>query len=314
MSVKTATRHLLALRAMPHERLLNLLDAAADCLPVVCGEAPPRDDLQGRIIANLFLENSTRTRCSFTVAAQRLGAGTVDLLGGTSSSTKGESLLDTTANVAAMGVDAIVLRCSASGGPAAAADALDLPIINAGDGRHEHPTQGLLDAFAIVHHFDRTDLGGMHVAICGDVAASRVARSGVYALTQLGADVTLVGPPTLAPMSLEGLLDGLDNPGRVRVVTDLDAVLPTVDALMLLRIQFERHGGGGVPSDYRAHWGLTEERAAELPEHAIVMHPGPVNRGLELDATVCDADHSVVLQQVTGGVAMRMAVLLDCLG
>ena len=298
---------------MPRERLLHLLGVAADCLPVVEGATGPRNELEGRIVANLFLENSTRTRGSFTVAAHRLGATTVDLLGSSSSASKGETLLDTAANVAAMGVDAIVMRCSASGGPYQVAEHLDLPVINAGDGRHEHPTQGLLDTFAITAHLGRTDLSGLHVAICGDVASSRVARSGVYALTSLGADVTLIGPPTLAPGSLEGLLNGLDNPGQVRVFSDLDAVLPTLDVLMMLRIQFERHAGGGVPADYRTHWALTKDRAMCLPEHAVVMHPGPVNRGLELDAEVCDGPASLVLRQVTGGVATRMAVLLDCL-
>ena len=314
MTVATSTKHLLSLRDMKRERLLHLLDAAGDLLPIVKGQSPSRDDLDGRIIANLFLENSTRTRCSFSVATRRLGGFTIDLLGSTSSESKGESLLDTAANIAAMGVDAIVMRCSASGGPAMVASALDLPIINAGDGRHEHPTQGLLDAFAIVRQFETTDLKDHRIAIVGDVASSRVARSNVYALASLGADITLVGPPTLAPKAMANLLDGLDMPGRVQTATSLDQVLPSMDVVMLLRIQFERHGGGGVPSDYAQHWGLTEARAACLQDHAVIMHPGPVNRGVELDASVCDGPRSLVLDQVSGGVAMRMAVLLDCLG
>ena len=301
---------------MPRERLLHLLESAEAFLPVVDGSETPRDDLAGRLIANLFLENSTRTRCSFSVAAQRLGAGTLDLLGSTSSSSKGESLVDTAANIAAMGVDAIVLRCSASGGAAMVAEHLDLPIINAGDGRHEHPTQGLLDALSLVRHRGSTDLGGMHLAIVGDVDTSRVARSAVYAMTSLGCDVSLIGPASLAPDSMAGLLEGLDDTGRgtLRVLHDLDSVLPGLDAIMLLRIQFERHGGGGVPGDYRAKWGLTEARCAQLPDHAVVMHPGPVNRDLELDAVVCDGPRSLVLNQVQSGVAVRMAALLDCLG
>lgn len=315
MAVATSTRHLLGLRDMPHERLLHLLASAEALLPVVNGSSPPLDNLAGRVIANVFLENSTRTRCSFSMAAQRLGAGTIDLLGGTSSSSKGEGLLDTAANIAAMGADAIVLRCSASGGAAMVAEQLDLPVINAGDGQHEHPTQGLLDALAIVRHRGTIDLSGMHLAIVGDVATSRVARSAVYALTALGCDVTLMGPEPLAPDTMACLLDGLDTAGRgtLGVGRDLDAALPGLDAIMMLRIQFERHGGSGVPGDYQATWGLTEARAARLPDHAVVLHPGPVNRDLELDTVVCDGPRSLVLNQVQGGVAVRMAALLDCL-
>ena len=316
MAVATSTRHLLSLRDMPRERLLNLLSSAEALLPVVNGSSPSLDALTGRVIANVFLENSTRTRCSFSMAAQRLGAGTIDLLGGTSSSSKGEGLVDTAANIAAMGADAIVLRCSASGGAAMVAAELDLPVINAGDGQHEHPTQGLLDALAIVQHRGTMDLSGMHVAIVGDVATSRVARSAVYALTALGCDVTLMGPESLAPDTMGELLEGLDATGRGKlgIARDLDAALPGLDAIMMLRIQFERHGGTGVPSEYRAHWGLTEARASQLPSHAVVLHPGPVNRDLELDSVVCDGPRSLVLNQVQGGVAVRMAVLLDCLG
>ena len=314
MALATSTRHLLALRDMPLDRMLGLFETARACMPVVTGDAAPRSDLAGKIIANVFLENSTRTRCSFTAAAHRLGATTIDLLGGTSSASKGETLLDTCANVAAMGVDGLVIRCSDTCGPAAVAGALGLPVLNAGDGKHEHPTQGLLDAFTITEHLGRTDLAGLRVGICGDVATSRVARSNVFALTRLGADVTLMGPPTLAPDDMATLIDGLDMPGTVRVVHEFDPHLEQFNVLMVLRIQFERHGGGGVPDDYRLHWGLTADRAEHLPEDAIVMHPGPVNRGTELDDAVCDGPRSLILQQVTGGVAVRMASLLDCLG
>jgi aspartate carbamoyltransferase catalytic subunit len=315
MATATSTRHLLGLRDMPHERLLELLGSAAAMRPVVDGVVPSRNDLDGCIVANLFLENSTRTRCSFSVAAQRLGAGTIDLLGGTSSASKGESLVDTAANIAAMGVDAIVLRCNASGGAALVAEQLDIPVLNAGDGRHEHPTQGLLDALTLVQHCGSTDLSSMHLAIVGDLATSRVARSAVYAMTALGCNVTLVGPEALVPDTLAGLLEGLHpvQRGTLRIARDFDSILPTLDAIMMLRIQFERHGGGGVPGDYRAQWGLTASRARLLPKHAVVLHPGPVNRDLELDAAVCDGPRSLVLNQVTNGVAVRMASLLDCL-
>ena len=304
-------RHLLGIEGLLPSEISHILDLADSYVALNRRADKKTSLLRGRTQINLFFESSTRTRTSFELAGKRLGADVINMTVGTSSIKKGETLIDTAMTLNAMHPDVLVVRHPDSGAVKLLSEKVNCAVINAGDGSHEHPTQALLDALTIRRR--HKNLAGLTVAICGDVAASRVARSGVYALTQLGADVTLIGPPTLAPMSLEGLLDGLDNPGRVRVVTDLDAVLPTVDALMLLRIQFERHGGGGVPSDYRAHWGLTEERAAELPEHAIVMHPGPVNRGLELDATVCDADHSVVLQQVTGGVAMRMAVPLDCL-
>lgn len=315
MALATSTRHLLGLRDMPRERLLHLLEQAGALLGVVEGVDDPPRRLDGCIVANLFLENSTRTRCSFSVAAQRLGAGTVDLLGSTSSSSKGETLFDTGANVAAMGVDAMVLRCGLDGGATMLAEQLDIPVLNAGDGRHEHPTQGLLDAFALSRHLGTTDFSGQHLAIVGDIASSRVARSGVFAMTMLGADVTLIGPPALVPTEMGDLLDGLDaaGRGRLRITHDLDAALPSLDAIMMLRIQFERHGGDAVPEDYREQFALTTARAQCLPDHAVVLHPGPVNRDLELDSGVCDGPRSLVLDQVRGGVAVRMAALLDCL-
>jgi len=309
-----STRHLLGLRDVSRERLLGLLESASMQLPVVQGEEAPSDTLAGRVIANLFLENSTRTRVSFTVAARRLGGQTVDLLGGTSSTSKGESLVDTARNVAAMGVDAIVVRCSASGGGHLVARHVDCPVINAGDGTCEHPTQGLLDMLSLTRALGATDLSGRTIGITGDIVHSRVARSAAYAATCLGGDVVFIGPPAMAPASLEGLAEGLESEGRgeIRVCHDLDAAIPHLDAAMMLRVQFER--GAAVTGDYRAMYGLTAARAAMLPEHAVVMHPGPINRGLELDDETADGDRSLVMDQVTCGVAVRMAVLLEQLG
>jgi len=309
-----STRHLLGLREISRERLVGLLESAASLLPVVTGEARPRDALAGRIIANLFLENSTRTRVSFTVAARRLGATTVELIGSSSSASKGESLVDTARNVAAMGVDAIVVRCGASGGAHLVSRDVECPVINAGDGTCEHPTQGLLDALALTRGLGTVDLTDRTIGITGDIARSRVARSAAFAMTSLGADVVMIGPPSMAPASLAGLVDGLDDAGRgtVSVCHDLDAVLPILDAAMMLRVQFER--GAAITSDYASMYGMTEQRAALLPEGALIMHPGPINRGLELAAKTADGPRSIILDQVTCGVAVRMAVLLEQLG
>jgi len=314
MSTTTSTKHLLGLRNMSRDRLIGLLESATSFLPVVAGEAAGHDLLSSCIIANLFLENSTRTRVSFTVAARRLGASTVDLLGSTSSSSKGETLIDTARNVAAMGVDAIVVRCSASGGAHLIAKHVSTPVINAGDGICEHPTQGLLDALAVTRAFDTMDLRERTVGIVGDIGSSRVARSAAYALTCLGAHVVMVGPPGMVPESFEALTDGLDcdDRGQISVCHDFDEVVPTLDVAMMLRVQFER--GSAITGDYAAQFGLSEGRAARLPSHAVVMHPGPVNRGLEIDPDVADGPRSLILQQVAGGVATRMAVLMEQLG
>ncbi|MCP4759619.1 MAG: aspartate carbamoyltransferase catalytic subunit [Planctomycetes bacterium] len=313
-TTSVSTRHLLGLREISRERLVGLLESAASLLPIVTGEVCPRDTLDGRIIANLFLENSTRTRVSFTVAARRLGGTTVDLIGSSSSASKGESLIDTARNVAAMGVDAVVVRCAASGGAHLVARHVDCPVINAGDGTCEHPTQGLLDALALTRAVGSMDLTDRTVGVTGDIAHSRVARSAVFAMTSLGADVVLIGPPSMTPASLGGLLDGLDDTGRgtVSVCHDLDAVLPILDAAMMLRVQFER--GAAITSDYASMYGMTERRAAKLPDGAFIMHPGPINRGLELAAETADGPRSIILDQVTSGVAVRMAVLLEQLG
>ncbi len=314
MPITTSTTHLLGLRHMSRDRLIGLLESAATFLPIVRGEASGHDQLAGCIIANLFLENSTRTRVSFTVAAHRLGANTVDLLGSTSSTSKGETLIDTARNVAAMGVDAIVVRCSASGGAHLIAEHVSMPGINAGDGTCEHPTQGLLDTLTLTQSLDTIDLTDRTIGIVGDIGNSRVARSAAYAMTCLGADVALIGPPGMVPTTFEALTDDLDSEGRgqIRVCHDFDEAIPILDAAMMLRVQFER--GSAVTSDYAAQFGLSEARASRLPADAVVMHPGPVNRGLEIDTEVADGHQSLIMQQVTCGVAVRMAVLMEQLG
>jgi len=290
-------------RGLSRRDITHLLDQAEDWLPVVRGEQAPSTLLAGRIIANLFLEDSTRTRGSFTVAARRLGAATLDLSGPGSSLSKGETITDTARNIDAMGVDAIVIRSSASGAAAMIAPVVRCPVINAGDGRHEHPTQGLLDLLTL-----RQRLGGLEgrtAAIVGDIGGSRVARSAVHGLSTMGAGVQLIGPPTLVPRTFESIASG---PGKVAVSHDLDAALPRVDAVMMLRVQFER--GSEIAGDYREHFGLTAARAGKLPPHAVILHPGPINRGLEMDGEAADdARRSVILDQVTNGVAVRMAVL-----
>ena len=307
--VATEQRSLLGLDGVPAEVLNSLLDSAESFLAAVRGETPPSTELAGRIVANLFFEDSTRTRVSFTVAAQRLGARSLDLTGAGSSLSKGETLIDTALNVEAMGVDVLVIRSRASGSPAMVSRAVRCPVVNAGDGRHEHPTQALLDMLTLRRRWG--DIEGKTVAIVGDIANSRVARSNVFGLTTLGANVLLVGPPALVPPNFAHIASG---PGRVSVSHDLDAVLGQVDAVMLLRIQRERQDGGEIPDDHRSRYGLTVQRAQQLAPGVPVMHPGPMNRGVEIDSQVADdPNHSVIFQQVSNGVAVRMAVLARCL-
>lgn len=299
-----------------------------------------RTKLEGFVVANLFFEDSTRTRMSFSLAARRLGAQVLDLSSTDSSINKGETIRDTAANVAAMGTDALVVRHRASGAAALVARAVfesfGVTVINAGDGKHEHPTQGLLDAYTISESFGRLDgfdLRGLRIAIVGDVASSRVARSDIAAMSALGAEVICVGPPRLVPRALEGL--------GCKVTHDLDEVIGAVDAINVLRIQFERHGGSkGVASvsdagasgtrvggavvarpgsaisslrEYAELYGLSVRRVARMKKDAVILHPGPINRGVEMTAAVADGERSVVLRQVGHGIAVRMAVLELCL-
>ena len=262
--------------------------------------------LRGQTVVSLFFEDSTRTRLSFETAAKRLSADTMNFSVGTSSVKKGESLRDTIETIEAMGVDAIVVRHASAGVPRQIARWADSAIINAGDGWHEHPTQALLDCYTIRQRLG--DLAGRHIAIVGDIKHSRVARSDVLAFTAMGAEVTLVAPPTLLPPSLEGW--------PVKVSHDLDAVLPTLDVCYLLRMQRERMTEALIPSlrEYSNCFGLTGRRADLLPEHALVMHPGPMNRGVEITDDVIDRPGTVVIDQVRNGVSVRMAVLFLLLG
>lgn len=303
-------RHLLQLEGLGRDDLLAIINRAEQLRECALGQAPRHDALAGRTIANLFFEDSTRTRSSFTLAARRLGADTLDLTNAGSSVSKGETIIDTALNLQAMGVSAFVIRCAASGGPHMVAKAVNVPVINAGDGKHEHPTQGLLDIMTLRQHLG-ADLAGRTIGIVGDIINSRVARSALHGLATLGANVVLCGPPTLVPRSFESIATG---PGSVTVQHDLDAMLPMLDAIMMLRVQFERANGPAlIAGDYRELYGMNATRAATLPDHAVILHPGPVNRGLELDSETMDSPppsgRSVILQQVGNGVAVRMAVM-----
>jgi aspartate carbamoyltransferase catalytic subunit len=262
--------------------------------------------LRGRVVVNLFFEDSTRTRASFTLAASRLSADVLDFSSSGSSVSKGETLRDTARNIEAMGVDAIVCRHQRSGAAVQLARSVNCSVINAGDGQHEHPTQGLLDLFTLAKRLDRAetfDLTGVKVAIIGDIAHSRVARSNIHGLRKLGAEVTLVGPPTLLPGAFKEL--------GCELTSNLDAVLPHVDAINALRVQFERLQSQAFPStrEYATYFAVTEKRLARAKDNVVVMHPGPINRGLEMDSAVADGPNSAILEQVSNGLAVRMATL-----
>lgn len=261
--------------------------------------------LRGHTIVNLFMEPSTRTRIAFEIAAKRLSADVISVMGNASSLVKGESLRDTAMNIQALNADMIIMRHSAAGSAKYLSEAIDIPVVNAGDGAHEHPTQALLDCFTIQERLGR-DLKGKKVTILGDILFSRVARSNIWALTKLGAEVTLAGPATLVPKSFEKL--------GVTVCHQLKSALEDADAVMLLRIQHERQSSTHFPSlgEYTSMFGLNQKRAKWLKPKAIIMHPGPINRGVELDSDLADSGRSVILDQVTNGIAVRMAVLYLC--
>ena len=311
-------RHLLAAGDLSRDDALLILDTAEELAQVSDRPIKKLPTLRGRTVVNLFFEDSTRTRISFEAAAKRLSADVITFSAKGSSVAKGESLKDTAPTLEAMGADAVVIRHMSSGAPHRLAGWIQGHVVNAGDGTHEHPTQALLDAFTIRrrlrapagggHSSPTGGLDGIRVAIVGDVLHSRVARSNLALLNTLGAEVTVVAPPTLLPLAVDGW--------PCEVSYDLDAVLPKTDVIMMLRVQQERMNAAYFPSvrEYSRRYGLDTGRMAALPEHAIVMHPGPMNRGVEIAAEVADSPRATIVEQVANGVSVRMAVLYLLLG
>ena len=295
------SRHLLGLRGMPREDLELILETAVSFREVLDRPIKKVPPLQGKTVANMFFENSTRTRLSFELAERRLSADVLGFQAGGSSVSKGESLKDTARNIEAMKVDMVVMRHWAAGAPHYLARVIDANVINAGDGAHEHPTQGLLDLFTMQEKHGK--IAGLQVCLVGDILHSRVARSNIYALTTMGAEVSVCGPATMIPRGIEAL--------GVRVFHHLDDVINRVDVLNVLRIQLERDAGRFFPSlrEYRHSYGITRARLEKAAKPVTIMHPGPINRDVELSADVADGEHSVILQQVLNGVAVRMAIL-----
>jgi aspartate carbamoyltransferase catalytic subunit len=320
-------RHLISTADLSRDDALLILDTAEEMARVADRPIKKLPTLRGRTVVNLFFEDSTRTRISFEAAAKRLSADVINFSAKGSSVSKGESLKDTALTLQAMGADAVVVRHHASGAPhrLAVSGWLDASVINAGDGTHEHPTQALLDAFTMRRHLagapdggptmhrgpgDGTgrDLAGRKITVVGDVLHSRVARSNVHLLHTLGAEVTLVAPPTLLPIGVETW--------PCAVSYDLDAVIPKSDAVMMLRVQSERMNDAFFPTEreYSRRYGLDGDRMARMQEHALVMHPGPMNRGMEISAEVADSHRSTIVEQVANGVSIRMAVMYLLLG
>jgi len=294
-------QHLLGLEELSRAEIEIILDTAEEFVEISERRDGKRDDLKGKVVVNLFFEPSTRTRTSFGLAAKRLSADTIDFTSSGSSVSKGESFIDTAKNLEAMGIDAVVVRHSVPGAPHLLAQHLHTSIINAGDGAHEHPTQGLLDIFTIRRIMGRVE--GLTVALVGDIAHSRVARSNIHGLLKLGARVIVCGPPTLVPR-------GIDRLG-VEVALRLDDILQKCDVVNVLRIQFERQRSGLFPSiqEYFRLFGMTSERVRKAKPDLLLLAPGPINRGVELTPEVADGPHSAILQQVTNGLAVRMAIL-----
>ena len=294
-------RHLLGLEGLPAEEILHVLDTAKSFVEISERDIKKVPTLRGKTVINLFYENSTRTRTSFEIAAKRLSADTINISASTSSAQKGETLADTARNLEAMRPDAIVVRHPSSGAPHLLARAVSRPVINAGDGQHEHPTQALLDLFTIREKKGR--IAGLDVAIVGDILHSRVARSNLFGLRALGAKVRLVGPPTLLPEEFGSF--------GVAVHHDLKAGIAGADVIMMLRIQRERQGANFFPSldEYSRLFGLDRAALAGASPDVVILHPGPMNRGIEISSEVADGPYSLILDQVTNGVAVRMALL-----
>jgi aspartate carbamoyltransferase catalytic subunit len=298
---KWQRKHLLGLRELDREEITYILDTAQGFEQVSTRSVKKAPPLRGKVVVNLFFEDSTRTRNSFALAASRLSADIIEFTKKSSSVSKGETLLDTARNLEAMGIDIVVVRHEAGGAPRFLSRNIKACVVNAGDGYCEHPTQGLLDVYTI--RKIKGSLEGLKIAIVGDIAHSRVARSDMWAMTKLGAEVTFVGPPTLMPAQVGRL--------PVKVSYNLDEIIEKVDVINMLRIQFERLGGNPFPSirEYSHYFGLTVERMKRAKPDILVMHPGPINRGLEIESEVADGRNSVILEQVTNGLAVRMAVL-----
>ena len=294
-------RHLLGLEGYPSEDIQTIIDTGFKFREVLDRPIKKVPSLQGVTIVNLFFENSTRTRISFELAQKRLSADTVNFSASSSSLKKGESFKDTAQNIEAMKIDAVVMRHPTPGAPKHLTEFIDAVIINAGDGTHEHPTQAILDMMSLHEKFGK--LKGLKVGIIGDISHSRVALSNIYGLLIMGADVTLCGPPNLIPPFIKDL--------GVKINYNVDEVIEWADALNILRIQRERMGLGLVPSvrEYRAMFGITQERLESHQKEIVIMHPGPMNRGVEIDGTVADGDQAIILDQVLNGVASRMAIL-----
>jgi len=294
-------KHLLGLRELNSEEITYILDTAKGFEQISTRSVKKAPTLRGKVIVNLFFEDSTRTRNSFALAASRLSADVIEFTKKASAVSKGETLLDTAKNLEAMGIDIVVIRHSAGGAPKFLSRNIKSCVVNAGDGYCEHPTQALLDVYTIRKL--KGTLEGLKIAIVGDIAHSRVARSDLWAMSKLGAEVILVGPPTLMPTEVRRL--------PVDVSYSLDEVIEKVDVINMLRIQFERLGGNPFPSvrEYSHYFGLTVERMKRAKPDILVMHPGPINRGLEMESEVADGKNSVILDQVTNGLAVRMAVL-----
>ena len=294
-------KDLLGLEPLSGEQIRLILDTAEPFKEISERAIKKVPTLRGSTVVNLFFENSTRTRVSFEFAEKRLSADTVNVASGGSSVSKGETLVDTARNLEAMRIDMVVIRHPASGAAAFLAERIESNVINAGDGTHEHPTQGLLDLLTLRDHFGRIE--GLRVCICGDVLHSRVARSNIWGLQKLGAEVAVCGPRSLLPHAIGEM--------GVTVFSRIEDAIEWADALNVLRLQLERMTGGYIPSlrEYNRFFGVTRERLERAPRDVLILHPGPMNRGVEIDSDVADGPHSVILPQVTNGVAVRMAVL-----
>lgn len=299
--MKLSSKDLLGIKELTKEEVSLILDTASGFKDVLKRDIKKVPALRGKTAVNLFFEPSTRTRTSFELAEKRLSLDVLSLAVTTSSVVKGETLIDTALNVQALGADFMIIRHSSSGVSHLLSKHVDASVINAGDGINEHPTQALLDAFTIKEKTGRIE--GIKIAMIGDILHSRVAKSNIYLLKKFGAEIRLIGPPTLVPPELESL--------DVKVFHDIDSGLNDVDVVMMLRIQMERQGKGFFPStlEYAKYWGLTMERLSKAKKDAIVMHPGPMNRGVEISSEIADSPRSVILEQVTNGLAVRMAVL-----